>query len=239
MTKSRVARSRTASIGSAACRSTMSAFAPTREAVAFEPENARRNFRHRVEGPADRLAAGHRRAVHGHVRDIEHVGPAEAVPRVHDAILAERDRNAERAHFGDPRHAASPRIGIVAALQGEIDQRVGDCVDAGLGDQRQQLRHVVIVHRMHRRQMRSGRARSEAEPMRFRRQRLDVAGQRIVALVAMQVDHQPALRGDLAQRFHRRGAVGHRAFEMRDAADDVDAEIERALEVARGVGERK
>ena len=46
--------------------------------------------------------------------------------------------------------------------------------------------------------MRSGRARAEAEPMGLRGQRLDVARHRIVALVAMQVHHQPALGGDLA-----------------------------------------
>ena len=46
---------------------------------------------------------------------------------------------------------------------------------------------------------------------------------------------RPASRGDLAQRLHRRGAVGHRALEMRNAADDVDAQVERALQVARGV----
>ena len=34
---------------------------------------------------------------------------------------------------------------------------------------------------------------------------------------------------------HARRAVRHRALEMRDAADDVDAHVERALEVLRGV----
>ena len=68
--------------------------------------------------------------------------------------------------------------------------------------------------------------------MRLRRQRLDVARQRIVAFVAMQVDRQAALGGDLAQRLHARRALRHRALEMRDAADDVDAEIERARQVA-------
>ena len=52
-------------------------------------------------------------------------------------------------------------------------------------------------------------------------------GQRIVGLVAMQVDAQAALGGDLAQGAHRRRAVRHRALEMRDAADHLDAAIER------------
>ena len=72
--------------------------------------------------------------------------------------------------------------------------------------------------------------------MRFGGQRLDMARHRVVALVAMQVDHQAALRGDLAQGAHRGRAVGHRPLEMRNAADDVDAEVERPLEVAGGAG---
>ena len=70
--------------------------------------------------------------------------------------------------------------------------------------------------------------------MRLGGQGLDMARQRIVALVAMQVDHQSALGGDFAQRPHRSGAVGHRALEMRDAADDIHPEVERALEIAGG-----
>ena len=52
--------------------------------------------------------------------DIEHVGAAEAVPGVHHAVLAERDRNAERPHFRNARQSAPPRIGVVAALQREL-----------------------------------------------------------------------------------------------------------------------
>ena len=51
----------------------------------------------------------------------------------------------------------------------------------------------------------------------------------------MHVDHQAALRRDLAQRLHRRRAVGHGALEMRNAADDIDAHVERALEILRRV----
>ena len=87
--------------------------------------------------------------------------------------------------------------------------------------------------------MRPCRARAEPEPLRLIGQGLDMARHRIVALVAMQVDHQPALGGDLAERRDRSRPVRHRALEMRDAADDVDAEVERAFEIPRCVGERK
>ncbi len=55
----------------------------------------------------------------------------------------------------------------------------------------------------------------------------------IVALVAMHVDQQPALLGDGAERGDARRAVGHGPLEMRDAADDIDTEIEGAFEILR------
>ena len=47
----------------------------------------------------------------------------------------------------------------------------------------------------------------------------------------MHVHTQSARRRDLAEDAHRLGAFGHRALEMRNAADDVDALVERAHEV--------
>ena len=61
------------------------------KAVAFEPENPRGDLGHRVERPADGLAARHGRAMNGHMRNIEHVCAAEPIPRIHHAILPERD----------------------------------------------------------------------------------------------------------------------------------------------------
>ena len=97
-----------------------------------------------------------------------------------------------------------------------------------LGDQRQELRDVVIVHRMHRGEVRAGDPALQAEALRLVGELLDVARQRIVGLVAMHVDHQAALRRDLAEFGDRTRAVGHGALEMRNAADDVDAHVERA-----------
>ena len=69
-----------------------------------------------------------------------------------------------------------------------------------------------------------------------RRQRLDVARMRIVGLVAMQVDHQAAVGRELAQLDHRAPAVLHGPLEMRDAADDVDAHVERPQQVLARTG---
>ena len=81
---------------------------------------------------------------------------------------------------------------------------------------------------MHRGEVRAGHLALQAEALRFIGKLLDVARQRVVGLVAMQVDHQAALCRDFAQFRHRARAVGHGALEMRDAADDVDAHVERA-----------
>ena len=47
----------------------------------------------------------------------------------------------------------------------------------------------------------------------------------------MHVDAQAALRRFLAQQAHALGAIGHRAFEVRNTADDFDAQVERAAQV--------
>jgi hypothetical protein len=65
---------------------------------------------------------------------------------VHRAVLAERDIDPVRSHLRHARLTAPLRIGVVSALQDDIDERIGDCVDAGFGDQRQELRNIVVVH---------------------------------------------------------------------------------------------
>jgi hypothetical protein len=69
-----------------------------------------------------------------------------------------------------------------------------------------------------------------------RPQRLDVAGMRVVGLVAVQVGHEAAIGRDLQELDHRPPPVLHGPLEMRDAADHVDAKIERPFEVGQGVG---
>ena len=62
---------------------------------------------------------------------------------------------------------------------------------------------------------------------------------RIVGLVAMHVDAQAALGRELAQQHGRFRALRHRALEVRNAADHVDAHVERAFQVVdSAAGER-
>ena len=79
--------------------------------------------------------------------------------------------------------------------------------------------------------MRARHPAMQAQPQRLAGERLDVARERVVGLVAVQVDHQAALGRDPAQLDHRAAAVLHGALEVRDAADDVDPEIQRAQQV--------
>ena len=137
------------------------------EAVAFEPHRPRRRLGDAGETPGDRLAAGHRNRVDRHMRDVEHVGAAEPVPGVHHAILAERDIDAGGAKLGNARQAAPARIAVMTTLQRDVDERIGDDIDPRFGDQRNELRDIVIVHRMHRGRVARRRAPAEPEPMRL------------------------------------------------------------------------
>ncbi len=107
-----------------------------------------------------------------------------------------------------------------------------------LGDQRQELGDVVIVHGMHGGEVRAGDAALQAEASGLEGELLDVAGMRVVGLVAMQIDGQAARGGDLAELGDGSPALGHGALEMRDAADHIDAEVERAKVFARALASR-
>src|ERR1700755_1138090 len=58
--------------------------------------------------------------------------------------------------------------------------------------------------------------------------------QRIVGLVAMQIDSQAALGRDPAKGLHRGGPVRHGAFEVRNASDNINAHVEGAIQGGDG-----
>ncbi len=62
----------------------------------------------------------------------------------------------------------------MATLDDDVDQRVGDGADLRFAHQRQQLRHVVVVHRVHRRQVRARHPSLQAEALGLVHQGLDV-----------------------------------------------------------------
>ncbi len=176
------------------------------------------------------LDAGHLRDVDRHVADLQHVARSHRVPGIHDTIVPEGDIEAGIHQFAHAGHAAALRIGVVPALQHDVNQGVGDHVDPRLRHQRDQLGDVVVVHRVHRGQMRAGDASLQAKADGFRGQRLDMARERIVGFVAMHVDRQAAIGGDAAERLDRSRTFAHRPFEVGNAADDIDSHVEGTVE---------
>ncbi len=145
--------------------------------------------------------------------------------------MAHGEVYAGRHQLLHPRQAATLRIAVVAALQGHVDERIRNDMETRLADERDQLRCVGVVHGMHRGEVRAGDATLQPEPHGLRRQRLHMARQRVVALVAMHVDAQSAFRRDLREGPDRGGALRHGALEMRDAAHHLHALVEGAQQV--------
>ena len=207
-----------------------------RDAIAVELQYFRGIDRDGIEAGAHAGLARHLRNVQAHRRDFEHVAAAQRVPWIHHAVVAERNIDSRRHQFRNARHAAPFRIRVAASLQRDADQRIGDRVHAGLRHQRDQLCDVVVVHRMHRRQMRARHTLLKPEPLRVKRERLHVARMRIVGLVAMDVDQAVLFRRELADELHAFGAVGGGSLEVRNAADDIDAHRKRALQIVERAG---
>jgi hypothetical protein len=67
----------------------------------------------------------------------------------------------------------------------------------------------------------------QPKSLRVEGQRFDVARHRVVAFVAVHVHPQTAFGRQFAEDAHALGAVGHRALEVRDAADRVHADWQR------------
>ena len=205
------------------------------QAIIRKPQNARVLNRHHVETAPHLFGATHLRHMQPHEGHIQHVCGAEAVPRVAHAILSPAHGDTLSLHFLHAGETAPLGECVMPPLQHDVDQRIRDCGDACLGHQRQEFRHIVIVHRMHRGEMRSRDPALKSEALCLIGQRFDMAAHRVVALVAMHVHAQAARRRNLAQLLHRRRTIRHRAFEMRDTAHNIDAHVESADRiVARG-----
>ena len=140
-----------------------------------------------------------------------------------------------RAHLLHPRQAAALGEGVVPALQHDVDQRVRDRRHPGLGDQRQELRDVVVVHRVHRGQVRARRSarRARAAGSRGPASRCAATAGRRSRRSAGRASARARRRCSARTRTDAR-ALLHRALEVRDAADDVDAHVERAQRGSRG-----
>jgi hypothetical protein len=145
------------------------------EAIPLAMQRARTVDGDALEHRAHLGVPGHVADVQTHVRDVQHVVAAERIPRVHHAIVAAGDIHARLEQLLDARHAATLGIRIVPALQRDVDQRIGDGSDPGFVHQGDELGHVVIVHRVHRREMRARDAAVKSPADGLAREGLDVA----------------------------------------------------------------
>src|SRR3546814_18368656 len=91
-------------------------------------------------------------------------------------------------------HAAPLGVGIVAALERDVDERVGDGVDLRLPHQRHQLGRIVVVHGMHGGEMGAADAALQPQALSLVGEALGVPRAGILALVAAHVP-QPAAPG--------------------------------------------
>ncbi len=71
---------------------------------------------------------------------------------------------------------------------------------------------------------------------RLRSQCLNVARHWIVGLVAVDINWQPTFCCNAAELFKRGRTIRHGAFEMRNAADDIKAHIERTVDEIDSAG---
>ena len=78
--------------------------------------------------------------------------------------------------------------------------------------------------------MRADDAALQAVADRLAGQDLDVARERVVGLVAVHVHQETAVGGDPTETLDGGRPVRHRPLEVRNATDDVDAEVERRRE---------
>ena len=64
------------------------------------------------------------------MQHLQHVGGAQRIPGIKHIVVAEADVDLCLQHLFHPRNAAPLRIGVEAALQVNIDQRISDKVNA-------------------------------------------------------------------------------------------------------------
>ena len=89
--------------------------------------------------------------------------------------MAISHRQACGHQLGHAGHAPALGVGVVAALQGDVDERVGHHAQVGLTHQRDELAHVVVVHAVHGGEVRARDAAVQAQALGFKGQGFHVA----------------------------------------------------------------
>src|SRR5688572_4508939 len=84
--------------------------------------------------------------------------------------------------------------------------------------------------------MRTGDSAGQAKAPCFGREGLDMARERIIRLIAMEINPEATLGGDFAQSSNGPATILHRALEMRYSPNNIHSQIERADGVGLGIG---
>ena len=178
-------------------------------------------------GPEQLGPAGHLGDVDEHRERIEHRSAAERVPRIHDRVVAAGDVDAGRVELLDPGHPAPLRIGVEAALEDDVVERVGHDRHARPLEDLEQLEGVGVVVGAHRRGVAGDDAAAHPVAHRPGGDDLEEARLLVVGLVAVEVDRGARLAGEVEQEVDLLDAVLAGPLVVGDAADDVAAEAHR------------
>jgi hypothetical protein len=182
-----------------------------------------------ADHPAHLGLAGELGHVHEHVGGVEQVGGAEPVPGVDHRVVADAHRGPGGPEGVDPGVAATARIAVVAALEHDVVEGVGDHLHPARRDQLDHLGGVGVGVGVHGGAVTGDDPTLEAAIHRLGADHLQVAGAGVVGLVAVEVDPQAVALGELEGEPHAGPALLGGALEVGDGADRVAAELHRLL----------
>jgi hypothetical protein len=184
---------------------------------------------HGVAG-VDFIQTRHLAGVNGHVGDIEHVAGAEAVPGILDAVMAEAEVESGLPKFFDAGDAASFGVGIGAALEGDVDEGVGNEVELGFLEEAEEFEGVGVVVGAESGGVAGGGAGAEPPAVGAGSDNFEEAGLVVVDFVAMEVEGAIVLFGEFKDAMDRANAIFAGHLVVGDAADDIGSETKGFFE---------
>jgi len=158
------------------------------------------------------------------MQHLQHIRRSQRIPRIEDIIVTKADVNAGLQHLFDARNAATFWISIKTSLQMNIDQRIGNKVNAGHFQQAEQARSIRPVIRVHCGGVAGGDARAHSFTVRQRGNSFDKTRLLIVYLIAVNIDETVVFlrqREGFMQRLH---AVFAGKFKMRNRPHYVSSQ---------------
>ena len=141
--------------------------------------------------------------------------------------MAAGDVDAGRVQLLDTGHAAPLRVGVEAALEHDVVERVGNDGHTGPLQDLEELEGIGVVVRAHRGRVAGNDPPLHSVPHRPGGDDLQEARLLVVRLVAVEVDRGAGLAGEVEQEVDLLHAILARPLVMRYAPDDIAAETHR------------